>query len=131
MRYLTLREVLSLYEEVMAATGGAVGIRDLGGLESAVAQPRMTYGGEELYPTLVEKAAALGFALIMNHPFVDGNKRVGHAAMETFLVLNGYELSAPMEEQENIILRLAGSRISRADFVKWLGGNTIGRAGTD
>ena len=60
----------------------------------------MSFGGTELYPTLVEKAAALGFSLIKNHPFVDGNKRVGHAAMETFLVLNGHEIDAPVPEQE-------------------------------
>lgn len=88
MRYLTLREILEIYQRVMQQSGGLVGIRDLGALESAVAQPRMTFGGAELYPTLVEKAASLGFSLIQNHPFVDGNKRTAHATLETFLVLN-------------------------------------------
>ncbi|MCP9468975.1 MAG: type II toxin-antitoxin system death-on-curing family toxin [Nitrospira sp.] len=89
MRHLTLREILEIYQHVMQQSGGLVGIRDLGALESAVAQPRMTFDGAELYPTVVEKAASLGFSLIQNHPFVDGNKRTAHAAMETFLVLNG------------------------------------------
>ena len=71
-------------------------------LESALAQPQMTFGGEDLYPTLVDKAAALGYALIKNHPFLDGNKRTGHAAMEVFLVLNGYEIHADVEEQEHV-----------------------------
>ena len=62
----------------------------------------MAFGGADLYPTIVEKAGALGFSLIMNHPFVDGNKRVGHSAMETFLVINGYEIVASAEEQERI-----------------------------
>ncbi len=84
MRYLTLGEVLDLYQQVMQYTGGAVGVHDLNALESAIAQPRMTFGGEELYPTIVEKASALGFSLVMNHPFADGNKPAGHAAMETF-----------------------------------------------
>jgi death-on-curing protein len=75
MCYLTLGEVLDLYQQVMQYTGGAMGVRDLNALESAIAQPRMTFGGEELYPTLVEKASALCFSLVMNHPFVDGNKR--------------------------------------------------------
>lgn len=75
MRYLTLREILEIYQRVMQQSGGLVGIRDLAGLESAIAQPRMTFGGKELYPTVIEKAAALGFSLIQNHPFVDGNKR--------------------------------------------------------
>jgi death on curing protein len=84
MRYLTVGEVLELYSRVMEQSGGGVGIRDLGGLESAVAQPRMTFNDRELYPTIVEKASAIGFSLIQNHPFIDGNKRIGHAAMETF-----------------------------------------------
>src|SRR5436189_5412364 len=103
-RYLTLEEVLDLYEGVMERSGGSVGIRSLGGLESALAQPLMTFGGDDLYPTLVEKASALGFSLIMNHPFVDGNKRIGHAALETFLVLNGFEIQSSVDEQEKIIL---------------------------
>lgn len=89
MRYLTLTEVLELHRRIIAQSGGSEGVRDLGALELALAQPRMTFANRELYPTLVEKASALGFSLIQNHPFVDGNKRVGHAAMETFLVLIG------------------------------------------
>jgi death-on-curing protein len=65
--------VLDLYQQVLQHTGGAVGVRDLNGLESAIAQPRMTFGGAEHYPTIVEKASALGFSLVMNHPFVDGH----------------------------------------------------------
>ena len=68
MRYLTVGEVLEIYSQVMRQSGGGVGIRDLGALESAVAQPRMTFNGDELYPTIVEKASALGFSLIQNHP---------------------------------------------------------------
>ena len=120
MRYLTLNEVLDLYQQVMEQSGGAVGIRDLNALESAVAQPRMTFSGEELYPTVVEKASALGFSLVMNHPFVDGNKRIGHAALETFLVLNGFEINASVDEQERVILQLAASELDRDDFTKWL-----------
>ncbi len=120
MRYLTLNEVLDLYQQVMEQSGGAVGIRDLNALESAVAQPRMTFGGEELYPTVVEKASALGFSLVMNHPFVDGNKRIGHAAMETFLVLNGFEINASVDEQERVISQLAASDLDRDEFTKWL-----------
>ena len=120
MRYLALNEVLELYRQVMARTGGAEGIHDLNGLDSAIAQPRMTFGGEELYPTIVEKASALGFSLIMNHPFVDGNKRAGHAAMETFLVLNGFEIKASIDEQEKIILQVAAGEMKREAFTEWL-----------
>ena len=88
MRALSLSEVIKLHEYVLEQSGGITGIRDLGALESAVAQPYMTFRGVDLYQTIQEKAATLCFSLVTNHPFVDGNKRVGHAAMETFLVLN-------------------------------------------
>jgi death-on-curing protein len=116
MRYLTVSEVLELHHHVLQQSGGAAGIHDMGGVESAVAQPQMTFGGQELCPTLVEKAATLAFSLVMNHPFADGNKRVGHAALETFLVLNGHELAAPVDEQEQIFLRLAAGELSREDL---------------
>src|SRR5205823_10345354 len=102
------------------AIRGLGGVPDLGGLESALAQPQMTFGGQELYPGLAEKAAALGFSLVCNHPFVDGNKRVGHAAMETFLVLNGWELAAGVDEQEQLMLRLAAGGLKREEFTAWV-----------
>jgi death-on-curing protein len=120
MRYLTLGEVVALHRRLIATTRGASGIRDLGGLESAIAQPRASFGGDDLYPGVIEKAAALGFSLVMGHPFVDGNKRTGHAAMETFLVLNGYEISAPVDEQERVMLELAAGELSRDDFLDWV-----------
>lgn len=120
MRYLTLREILEIYQSVMRQSGGTIGIRDLGALESAVAQPRMTFGGVELYETVVEKAASLGFSLIQNHPFIDGNKRTAHAAMETFFVLNGYEILATVDEQESVILQVASGGMNRDEFARWL-----------
>lgn len=122
MRYLTIDEVLEIYSRVMQQSGGEIGIRDIGGLESAVAQPRVTFGGEELYPTVVGKAAALGYSLIQNHPFIDGNKRTGHAAMEMFLILNGFEIVADVDEQEEIVLRLASGNLGREAFSSWLDG---------
>jgi death-on-curing protein len=120
MHYLTLGEALELYQRVMEQSGGSVGIHNLSALESALAQPRMTFGGEELYSTIVEKASTLGFSLIKNHPFVDGNKRAGHAAMETFLVLNGFEINASVDEQEQIILQVALGELERDEFADWL-----------
>ena len=120
MRYPTLGEVIALHRRLIATTGGASGIRDLGGLESALAQPRASFGGDDLYPGVIEKAAALGFSLVMGHPFVDGNKRTGHAAMETFLVLNGYELSAHVDKQERMMLELAAGDLSRDEFLDWV-----------
>lgn len=120
MRYLTLIEVLNLHQRIIERSGGALGIRDLGALESAIAQPRMTFNGEELYSTVTDKAVALGFSIILNHPFIDGNKRMGHAAMETFLLLNGMEIVASTEEQEQIILAVASGQLKRDTFTAWL-----------
>jgi len=120
IRYLTLNAVLELYVRVMARSGGLAGVRFLGALESALSQPRMTFGGEELYSSLVEKAAVLGFTLICNHPFIDGNKRIGHAAMEVFLVLNGQEIEASVGEQEQVILEVASGARDRESFAQWL-----------
>lgn len=120
MRYLTVEEVLELHRRVIKVSGGSTGVRDLGAIESAVAQPRMSFGGQDLYVGLAEKAAALGFSLVCNHPFVDGNKRIGHAAMETFLVLNGFELRADVNEQELVILGLAAGGLDREQFTAWV-----------
>ena len=120
MRYLSVDEIIELHRLLAIQSGGGWGLRDRNGLESAIAQPRMSFDGQDLYATLAEKAAALGFSLIQNHPFIDGNKRIGHAAMETFLVLNGFEIDASPDEQEQTILGVAASRIGRDDFVGWL-----------
>ena len=120
MRYLTLAEVLDLHRRVIEQSGGAEGIRELGGVESAVAQPQMTFGGDELYPTIESKATALCFSLVMNHPFVDGNKRVGHAAMETFLVLNDHELVVDVDDAETVVLTLAAGNLSREELLEWV-----------
>ena len=127
MRYLTLNEVLDLYTRILEQSGSSAEIRDFGALESAVAQPRMTFEGEELYPTVVDKAAALGFSLINNHPFVDGNKRLGHAAMEVFLILNGYEVEAGVDEQERIILEVAAGQLKRDGLKEWLSSHIVER----
>jgi death-on-curing protein len=120
MRYLTVAEILEMYRLLMETSGGTFGIFSLNALESSVAQPHATFGGNELYPTLIDKASALGFSLVMNHPFVDGNKRIGHAAMEAFLIINGDEIFASVDDQESIILQLAAGKISREAFTDWL-----------
>jgi death-on-curing protein len=119
-RFLSLGEVLKLHRLILEATGGSDGLRDLGLLESSLGQPRQTFGGTDLYPTLVAKAAALGFSLIKNHPFVDGNKRVGHAAVEAFLMLNGFELNAPVDDAEREILGVAAGQRTREELEEWL-----------
>ena len=120
MRYLSLLELLELHDAVISISGGSRGIRDIGLLESAVNQPRLTFDKADLYPDIVSKAAVLCFSLIMNHPFIDGNKRVGHAAMETFLLLNGFEINATIDEQERIILDLAACQMKKDTLIAWL-----------
>ena len=127
MRDLTLSEVLAVHRQVMAQSGGAEGLMHLPALESALAQPQMTFGGAELYPSLVDKAAALGYALIKNHPFLDGNKRTGHAIMEVFVVLNGHEIRATVDEQEHVMLQVAASEIDREEFTTWLRAHVVAK----
>ena len=125
MRYLTVEEVLALHTRLLEQFGGSEGLRDRGALESAVAGPQATFGGEDLYPTLSAKAAALVYSLVQNHPFVDGNKRTGHAAMEAFLVLNDYEIAADTDEQEQLILSIATGETSRDALRAWLEGHLV------
>ncbi|MBI4332415.1 MAG: type II toxin-antitoxin system death-on-curing family toxin [Chloroflexi bacterium] len=113
MRSLSVREVLGFYRQIMDQSGGVAGILNVDPLEAALAQPRATFGGKELYRTVVEKAASLGFSIIEGHPFVDGNKRLGHAAMEVFLLLNGFEVDASTDEQERVILNVAAGKLDR------------------
>ena len=128
MRHLTLNEVLELHGRIISQSGGTPGILNLAALESALAQPRMTFGGADLYPTIAEKASALGFSLIKNHPFVDGNKRTGHAAMEVFLVLNGFEIRASVGEQEELVLHVASGELERDKFTEWIVAHIIRRS---
>jgi death-on-curing protein len=128
VRYLTLSEALELHRRVIGQSGGALGVLNLGGLESALAQPRMTFGGKDLYPAVVDKAAALGYSLIQNHPFVDGNKRTGHAAMEVFLVVNGFEVQSSVDEQERIILQVASGEMDREAFTIWLRDHVVAKS---
>jgi death-on-curing protein len=86
-----------------------------------------TIGGKALYPTLVEKASALAFSLTLNHGLVDGNKRVSHAALEVFLLQNGYEIDAPVDEQEEAVLNVAAGRWDRAEITTWLRRRVIRR----
>jgi death-on-curing protein len=120
VEYISIEEVIEIHWRVVRQTGGVQGIRDQGSLESPVMQPLQSFGDQDLYPSLIEKAAALGYFLIRNHPFLDGNKRVGHAALETVLILNGYELSAGVDEQELVVLDVARGELRREEFTEWV-----------
>lgn len=122
MKYLNLDLILRIHDRVIAVSGGDPAILDLGRLESAVAQPRMAFGGESLYPTLAEKAAALAFSLNKNHPFADGNKRTSYVALRTFLLRNGHDIdpAVGVDERETIFLGVAAGTLTREQFTEWV-----------
>ena len=117
--HLSVEQVLGLHEELLRACGGASGVRERGSLESAVARPAMTFGGDDLYGDLASKAAALMHSLVLNHPFLDGNKRVGAAAAEFFLELNGSVIEASDEEFEHLTLETAEGEVAVEALAIW------------
>jgi death-on-curing protein len=127
VKNLRLEQILWIHERVIATSGGDHTILDRTKIESALAQPRMTFGGTSLYPTLAKKAAALGFSLINNHPFLDGNKRTGILAVLAFLWRNGYKLRAPVDKEEAMVLGVASGRVGRDEFARWIRDHMIRR----
>ncbi len=120
----TKEEVLLIHTKVIKVHGGGNGVRDMGGLESAIARPFQTYGGEYLYTSSFERAAAIGESIIMNHPFVDGNKRTGYVLMETTLRLEAIKINAADEELYSFIINISTGIIHFEEIVSWLKENT-------
>jgi death on curing protein len=120
MKYLNVTQVLRIHTRSIEQFGGDPTIRDLGLLETAVAQPRAGFDGKDLYPELADKAAALAFSLVMNHPFADGNKRTGYGAMLRFLSRNGYTIGGSLAEHAPNFLRLAAGDLDRDGFLVWV-----------
>lgn len=118
--YVTLEEVLAIHDDMIERYGGSFGIRDLGLIQSAIARPQTTFGGENLYPTILDKAAALFHPLLFNHAFADGNKRTAVTATARFLYLNGYELNATNEELVAFPLRVENNHLGIEEIGKWL-----------
>jgi death-on-curing protein len=118
--FLALDEVLAIHAHQITRYGGALGLRDRGLLESALAMPAATFGGETLHPSLHEQAAAYLFHLVKNHPFVDGNKRVGLACGLTFLRLNELRIDATDDALVELVLGVAEGQLSKADVAVFL-----------
>jgi len=118
--YLSVAQMLRLHEKLIATFGGATGLRDAGALEAATARPQMTFGGEDLYPDTAAKAAALMHSLVMKHPFVDGNQRVGAMAMELFLLVNSVALDAADDEIVAVTLAIARGEVEAEALAIWL-----------
>ena len=113
--FLTLEDVLDIHTQQLARFGGGEGMRDLGLLESALAQPQATFGGEYVHQSLWEMAAAYLFHIASNHPFIDGNKRVGLLAALVFLELNGITLTQGSEELYELTMAVAAGRMTKAE----------------
>ena len=123
MKVLSKRQILMLHSMLMEHSGGMKGLRDEGLLDSAIHLPLQTFGGQELYPTILEKAARLGYGLIHNHPFVDGNKRIGTHAMLVFLDINNVVVSYEDEDLIATILRVASGDMDDIGLLEWLKGH--------
>ena len=120
MKILAKAQVLMLHEHLINETGGSRGLRDEGLLESALAAPFQEFASFSPYPTVQKKAARLGFSLVMNHPFIDGNKRIGAHAMLTLLALNGIEIDCTQKELSDIILDVAAGNIGYDELLQCL-----------
>lgn len=120
MNILTKRQIISLHTLLIQESGGSDGIRDEGMLDMAINQPFQTFGGMELYPTVIDKAVRLGYSLITDHPFIDGNKRIGTHAMLVFLDINGIELSYDDDDLIGLILQVAAGTADDRILNAWI-----------
>ena len=110
----------TIHADLLQRYGGEPGVRDVGLLDSALAQPKMTFGGKYVYTTLFDKCAAYGFHVCRNHPFVDGNKRVAFVLMDIFLQKNGWEIVCPEEEVYTMMMNLASGKLTKTQLSTWL-----------
>lgn len=120
MKHVSKAQALRLQEQLLNQTGGARGVRDDGLLEAALAAPFQSYAGQPAYPSLAGQAARLGFGLVQNHPFVDGNKRAGAHMMLVFLALNGVDLVYTQQELAELFLGVADGKVSCEELTQWI-----------
>lgn len=131
MKYLYPKQVLYLHDQIIQRSGGLGGLRDQNLLESAVYRSQVTFGGQDLYPDLFGKVAALGHSLILNHPFADGNKRTGFEAMRLMLRFNGYDLRASSRHKFDFVMKVAVKELTEQEMADWLRRkSTTNRKGT-
>ena len=127
MKIITKNQIILLHDQIISETGGTRGLRDEGLLEAALFTPFQVFGNEELYPSILEKAARLGFGLVKNHAFLDGNKRIGAHAMLVFLALNEIETDYSQDDLINIIMGVASGQKDYSDLLEWVRAHTISR----
>ena len=120
MKVLSKRQILLLHQQLVDETGGSPGLRDEGLLDSALNAPFQAFGGTSAFPSLQQKAARLCYGLVKNHPFIDGNKRIGAHAMLVFLALNGIELEYTQSELSDLFLAVAAGDSGYEEILCWL-----------
>lgn len=120
VQFIPKEVVITIHTDLLHRYGGEPGVRDLNLLDSALAQPKMTAGGKYLHKTIFDKAAAYGFHVCMNHPFIDCNKRVAFVLMDIFLQKNGWDIDAPEEETYSMMISLASGKLNKSQLSVWL-----------
>ena len=122
---LTLQDICELHTQLEGSFILSPGIRDKNLLASAVKTPFQTFMGNDLYPSIYDKAAQLCYGIANNHPFTDGNKRTALHSMYVYLIINGYDITAIQQDVENLIINVAAGRMDNTELSKWLQENTI------
>jgi len=126
---ISLLEVEKIHQILISEFGGANGIRDKDSLESALTRSFQTFDGKELYPTPLDKAASLIESILINHPFVDGNKRTGYVLMRLLLLQNNLDIAANQEEKYTFVINIASGQSKFDAIVDWLASHTVKTSG--
>ena len=120
MIWITADDVIQIHSRVIQRSGGMDGLRDRASLEAAISAPMQSFGGEDLYPTIVEKIARLGYGLASNHAFVDGNKRIGAMMTQLLLKWNGFQMSLRSGELADMFIAIADGSAGESDLLAWI-----------
>ena len=123
MIWITADDVIQIHSRVIQRSGGMDGLRDRASLEAAVSAPMQSFGGQDLYPTTVEKIARLGYGLASNHAFVDGNKRIGAMMTQLLLKWNGFQMSLRSGELADMFIAIADGSAKESDLLAWIQGH--------
>ena len=125
MIWVTAEDVILIHNRIIRATGGTEGLRDRGGLEAAIAAPIQSFDGIELFPSVIEKIARLGYGLATNHAFVDGNKRIGAMMVQLLLKWNGYQLRLKQGQLSDMFIDIAAGCQNEKDLLQWIQKNVL------
>lgn len=120
MIWITIEDIIIIHSRIIQTTGGLDGIRDKSGLEAAIAAPLQSFDGIDLFPTVIEKIARLGYGLAANHAFIDGNKRIGAMLVQLLLKWNGYNIELKPNELADMFIDIANGKANEEDLLKWI-----------